>query len=644
MYKGLRDNLLNICANILDSQEYQLVNLALQEAKKLHEGQKRKSGEEYIVHPLNTALEIAKLNLGYECAAAALLHDVIEDCGVDYNYIEQKFGKVIADLVDGVTKISELSHNSNKRYTEDMQSLRKFLIASSKDVRVLIIKLSDRLHNMRTISALKVDKQVEYSDETLKVYVPLAEYIGLGVWKRELEDIAFKIKEYDKYNYIDSILKRNSKSYEKTIKSITTDLDSILKESGLKNYRVIGRVKSIHSIYGKLERLKEEEKIIEVKEENILQLKDLLGISIITEEGEIECYKILGTVHSFFEHVSEDFDDYIAKPKPNGYRALQTTVLFKGKKCEVQIKTEAMHSINEYGPASHIAYKLQGKRNASSTSQYYWIKNLNDWSDKKKRGGTFSLNLFGTSVFVITPKGKVMELERGSTVVDFAFKLHTDVGNQMTGAKVNSCIVTLDYELKNGDVIEIITSKSVKKPSLEWIDFAKGESTKKKIRKNVLELKKDMVITRGREGIRTYINNKLKIDWLLLDSSLMFDVMKEFGVEDVDKFYYMVGMKNIAKRDVLKLLVKKLNIKIGKASKRKRKKSVDSATPSAPITVDGLQKVDYKISGCCKPVYGDDIVGIVTLYDGLKIHRVVCENVKRIEKHRYLKAWWNKTK
>jgi GTP pyrophosphokinase len=633
--QSLIEKILTKCRE--NKYDLEMIQKGLNEAIELHKTHFRKSGEPYIIHPLSVALEIANLGLGVDSVVAAFLHDTIEDCDIDKEYISIRFNNTIANLVEGVTKLDELADNSLKRYTE-LLNVRKLLISASDDIRVLLIKLADRLHNMRTIDGLKPHRQIEYAEETLKVYVPLAEYIGIGKWKRELEDISFRKKEPETYLRIQNAIEEDKRVHDKILDKLLHKInDIVISNDDLDIQKVYGRVKSIFSIYNKIEKQFKEGKLASIEDLDISKIKDLVGISIILNSDEIACYKVLGLVHANFEHSSKDFDDYIARPKKNGYRSLQTTIYFENSTIEVQIKTSAMHDVNEFGPASHLAYKLSGKRNATADNKYSWIKNLNLWKTDENDETKYNLNAFSDKIFVITPRGRVMELPKGATVIDFAYHIHSEVGNNCLGAKINNHIGKVDTVLENGDVVEILTSKSPKKPSLEWINIAFTSSTKSKIRKALTEHEKEFVISKGKEIIREYTLKIIKLEWLTIDSGIIKYVISEFGCKDIDQFYGRIFNNNISKKDVVKVLIKKLNI-------QREDTSVFIETKVKPIKsdiiIEGEKDLEYKIAGCCKPLKGDEIIGIITLMDGLKIHRKQCPNLKYLDEKRRLEAVW----
>lgn len=629
--------------------DLKFIQKAIDEATELHKEQFRRSGDPYILHPLAVAYEIITLDLEEDAVAAALLHDTIEDCDITKEVIAERFNPTVALLVEGVTKLDELADNSIQRYTE-LMNLRKLIISSSSDIRVLLIKLADRLHNMRTISTLnpkKPERKIEYSDETLKVYVPLAEYIGIGKWKKELEDIAFQNREPEIYKLIKDQIEKDQRVYSNILDQLISDLNKVFKGQKL-SVKVYGRIKSVYSTYRKVIKHIEEGKINNPEELNISKIKDLLAASVVLDSDEIDCYKVLGLIHSKFEHLSKDFDDYIAKPKPNGYRAIQTTILYKGNTAEIQIKTTEMHEVNEFGPASHVAYKLSGKRNANASSQFSWIRNLTLWregkKDEVKDENVYKFKAFEDKIFVITPKGKVIELPKDSTPIDFAYLIHSDVGNRFIGAKINGQIGKADTKLQNGDLVEVLTSKNLKRPSAEWIQYALLSSTKQKIRRTLTIHEKEEKIQKGKEIISSYIMKSIKVDWFTIDSGLIRYVLGELGCTDIDQFYQGINFGNISKRDVLKLLIKKLNIQRPEeslSSEEEISHIKENIKNLGGISVEGMNDLEYKQAGCCMPIEGDAIIGLVTLRDGLKIHRKKCPNIISIEDKRILQAEWN---
>jgi GTP pyrophosphokinase len=616
------------------------ISEALAFAEFLHKDHFRKSGEPYIIHPIEVALKILDLKIGQEAVIAAILHDTLEDTEITYEEIKSKYGEEVAFLVQGVTKIASITENSLNRYPE-LDNLRRFVIASSKDIRVILIKLADRLHNMQTISALKPERQITYSDETLKVYVPLAEYIGVGKWKREIEDIAFKTKSPQIYEQLNKLIRNDARIHAKLNDYFINDIQKLLKKFNINYSKIYGRVKSAYSLHKKILRKAESEEL-EISKFDISKIRDLIGNSILIDGDAIECYKALGVIHGNFSFSEKDFSDYIAKPKPNGYRSIHTIVEYKGRTCEIQIKTLEMHEVNEFGPASHIAYKISGRKNAPSTNKFNWVKNLTLWKDNEdKNRNKFELNIFDNRVFALTPKGKIIELEKGSTPIDFAYAIHSQIGNNFTGVKINDSIAKANTIIKNGDIVEILTSKQDKNPSLEWLNFAKQNSTKSKIKKITTQLEKELLIEKGKNDLSNYLKDKIKIDWLTLDSPTISKLIKKLEVETIDNFYTFVANESLQKKKVMQALIEILNIDTNELTRPKPKKEVSENNFHQKVSICGINDLDFKIAGCCNPTSKDHIVGIITLRDGLKIHKRNCKKLIDFPENRLLDAKWD---
>ncbi len=610
---------------------------AIKFADEAHRGQVRKSGEEYFIHPLNVALSIAEIDLGLDAVIASLLHDVIEDTSVTYAEIEAKFGATVSKLVEGVTKITNIAHDSNTRYS-DIQNLRRFLIATTKDIRVLLIKLADRLHNMKTVTSLKQEKIIENCDETLKVYVPLAEYIGIGKWKRELEDIAFYHVYNKEYEFIQNKLLHDKEENQSLLTDFIGKVEELLVREKIKFEKIYGRIKSVASIYRKVHKYIGEGKGEDLNTFDFNEIKDFFAISIILKKDIFECYHVLGLVHSNWNFSEHNFDDYISRPKRNGYTSIHTIVEHNGREIEVHIKTGEMHYSNEFGPASHIAYKIANKRNVKSTNSYKWIHNLNDWSKGLEDDSKFALNLFSDKVFAITPRGKIIELNKGSCVIDFAFAVHTEIGYRFIRAKVNGQNVKVDYIVENGDVIEILTSKSRKYPSEEWLKLVKESETKKRISAALRIKDRDVRIETAKESLRKYILESIKLDWLNIDSNVINHTINNFDCEDINILYEKIAFGKVQKLEVLRFVVRALNLQ---DTLHKKLAPMNITTVCATkVTIEGLKGLPFKSAKCCSPEITAEIVGIVTLREGLKIHRNNCKSLNEYPENRILKAEW----
>ncbi|MCX8034759.1 MAG: RelA/SpoT family protein [Candidatus Dojkabacteria bacterium] len=636
----LKQELLNVCTE--KGYDINLIIKVFNEAYKLHEGQLRKSGDPYIVHPMRVSIDIAKLGISEEAVAASLLHDTIEDCNVDKKYIAEKFGWEIATLVDGVTKVDAIADRSLERYSE-FDNLRKLIIRSVQDIRILLIKLADRLDNMRTIDALKPEKQQRYAIETLNVYVQLCEYIGIHSWKRELEDIAFFKKDPLLYHNIKRVVQEEIKINPSTLAKIIQKVDELIKINNISfPYRIFGRIKSVYSIYNKIHKYIREGKIKEFDLDKINRIKDLIAISVVINGEPKDCYTILGIVHQNLDYLPGEFDDYIAKPKPNGYKSLQTTIQYGHHFVEIQIKTEDMHHYNEFGPASHIAYKLANRKHVHANTEYKWTEDLNKWS----QGIDYSINLFDDRIFVITPKGKIIELEKGSTPIDFAYAIHTAVGNNFIGAKVNNSHVKMNYVLNNADIVEIITSKTNKKPSLSWLEIARMKSTKDKIRSEYRKfVQKEELINIGKIKLDFVLNEHFTLSWKKITTQNKEKIIQKLNLDSEETLFVRIAqglIKNRTLESIIKETISQDNHNIFKSSKQDNRSTNITGKTNKTIIIDGLENSEYQFAKCCKPIFGDDIIAVVTRFSGIKIHRSVCPNIANLENNRKLNCRWIK--
>ncbi|MCL4392803.1 HD domain-containing protein [Patescibacteria group bacterium] len=552
--------------------DFPLLKNAYSRASIAHSNTFRNTGEEYIYHPLAVANILVSLKLDGNTIIAAILHDIIEDTDITLDNIKEEFGEDIARIVDGVTKISRLTDNSDSD-NQNFENVRKFLIASSEDIRIVILKLVDRLHNIYTIRGLPKTKQKSYAKETMNIYSPLAEYLGMNSLKAQLDDICFSILCRKEYHIIQSFLEKEIKDFEifsdKFINHIKKELDK-----NLVHYEIFGRRKNIYSIYKKVLRLNGYFDI-----SYISKLNDLIAFTILVDNVEM-CYKTLGIIHTLFQYISSEFDDYIARPKPNGFKTLQTSVYaFDDRIVEIQIKTYEMHEYNEYGPASHIAYKLKGNSSSNISNKFLWIKNLVLWRNNDNHS---DLDIFKNRIYVLTPKGFVKELEKDSTPIDFAYMVHTQVGNSMIGAKVNGKMVSLDYKLQTGDVVEILVSKNKFLAHSDWVDIAKMSSVKQKIRRFLREKEDTSKIEEVKEEVHTSPISKIKI------------------------------------------------IKKEKASKQ------------IGINIEGVNDIPTKFAKCCNPMPFDKILGYISMEGTVIIHKNTCSNVADIAKDKFVKAQWDK--
>lgn len=606
-----------------EEEEKELITKAVEMAEYAHEGDFRKSGEPFITHPIEVAKILATLKLDVVTIISGILHDAVEDSNgkVTLDDIKQEFGKEIALIVDGVTKVSKINapigEMDKKKKSETIQ---KMLFAMAEDVRVIFVKLADRLHNMRTIQYVdNVEKRRYKALETLEVYAPIAHKLGIHVIKWELEDLSFKVLYPKEYYMLKDLVAEKKKEREERTKEYVNQLKLALKENGIKA-RVEGRYKHYYSIWKKM---KEKHKSFE-------EIYDLIGVRAIVKDVQT-CYTALGVVHQIWVPLPGRFKDYIAAPKSNGYKSIHTTVITQyGEPLEIQIRDENMHNEAEYGLIAHWIYK---EKNVDLKQK--WLLQLLDWRKEILHGSTNLSELKNElqldEVFVLTPKGEIVHMPVGSTVIDFAYAIHTEIGHHFAGAKVNGKIVQIDYKLKNGDVVEILVNKSSKGPSLGWLKYAKSPRTKAKIRRFFREKEKEKLIELGKDVFRK-LSKRLNISIeKLLENEKIVNFLKSHNLT-VEEFYTRIGEGSITFNDLLELIERKSEKIVKKRSKTKKKaKNI--------VKIDGISNIDIRIAKCCLPVPGDEIVG-VSSRKGITIHRVSCKNIKDIDENRLFKAEW----
>lgn len=652
----LYQDLINRVRKYHPSDDISLIEKAYQTAYNAHRDQVRKSGEPYIIHPLCVAIILADLELDKETIAAGLLHDVVEDTIMTDEEIEKEFGSDVALLVDGVTKLQQLQFTGdNDGKTPDKlevqaENLRKMFLAMAKDIRVILIKLADRLHNMRTLKHMPPEKQQRIARETLDIYAPIAQRLGISKIKVELDDLSLKYLEPEVYyDLVDKIAIRKSER-EKYIQNIVDEVGRHIENAGIKA-QIDGRIKHFFSIYKKM---KNQDKTID-------QIYDLFAVRIIVGTVK-DCYAALGVIHEMYKPIPGRFKDYIAMPKANMYQSLHTTLIgLSGQPFEIQIRTFEMHKAAEFGIAAHWKYKeaSDGKRvEEQEEEKLVWLRQILEWqrdmSDNKEFMNLLKsdLDLFSDSVYCFTPTGDVKNLPAGSTPIDFAYNIHSAVGNKMIGARVNGKLVTIDYEIKNGDRIEILTSQNSKGPSRDWLNVVKSTQAKSKINqwfKN--ELKEDNII-KGKELIAAYCKAKSVNTLEIMKPEYMNAIMKKYGFKDWDSVYAAVGHGGLKEGQIVNKMQelyekehkKKLSdeevlaaVAEGMHTKPIRAKSGSS------IVVKGIHDVAVRFSKCCSPVPGDEIVGFVTRGRGVSIHRTDCINVinmPEMERVRLIDAEW----
>ena len=621
------------------------IEKAYQVAKEAHKEQKRKSGEPYIVHPLCVAIILAELEMDKETIIAGMLHDVVEDTSVTLDEIKEQFGEDVALLVDGVTKLTRLSWDGDKVEMQ-AENLRKMFLAMAKDIRVIIIKLADRTHNMRTLQYMKPEKQKEKSRETLDIYAPLASRLGISKLKIELDNLALSYLEPEKYKKLVEDIDRRKEAREDYIKSIVEEVKEHLVNAGIKA-DVYGRVKHHFSIYKKML----------VQQKTLDEIYDLFAVRVLVETVQ-DCYAVLGIIHEMYTPVPGRFKDYIAMPKPNMYQSLHTTLIGKsGTPFEIQIRTYEMHRIAEYGIAAHWKYKEGGQSGLSSEEEKLsWLRQILEWQKEMSDNDEFlssiksGLSLFTENVYCFTPGGDVKTLPKGSTPIDFAYSIHSAVGNRMVGARANGKLVTIDYVIQNGDRIEIITSQNSKGPSRDWLKLVKSTQARNKINQWFREQNKEDNLLRGKEMLEKYCKGRGLVYTELLQTDYVEKVMRKYGFRDWDSVVAAVGHGGLKEGQVInKLLDEKRKAERLQITDEEvmqavadNKKPVVKRTRSG-IVVEGLNDLAVHFSKCCNPIPGDEIVGFVTRGRGVSIHRTDCVNIlnlPEVERTRLLDAEW----
>ena len=638
------DSLLEIASKHLPPADLEVIKKAYEMAEVAHRGQLRMSGDPYIQHPLATAVTIASLRMDAALIAAGILHDVPEDTGRPLALIEEQFGPEVAKLVDGVTKLSRVrwvpkeqsgeGTVKEKRRVDDQayraENVRKMFLAMADDVRVVLVKLADRLHNMKTLGFLPPEKRRRIAQETLEIYAPLANRLGIWQIKWQLEDLAFRHLEPVKYKEIAGSIKSRRAARERYISRVEAVLEEELKKAAIPA-DISGRPKHIYSIYRKMER----------QGTDISQIYDLQAVRIIV--GEVrDCYTVLGIVHSLWHPLPGQFDDYIASPNESMYQSLHTTVLcLDAKPLEIQIRTREMHQLAEYGVASHWRYKEGVKKDAKFDAKIAWLRKLMDWQQDMMIGAqefvdSLRTDVFQDQVYVFTPKGEIKELTAGATPLDFAYRVHTDVGHRCVGGKVNGRLVSLDYQLKNGDIVEILTSKSSRGPSRDWLNpnlnYIKTIHARDKIRQWFKKQQRDENIARGREMLEKELK-RLGLDFGKLD-----EVASAFKYEKSDDFLAAVGYGDIDTHQVAQ--------RLSPAPVEEELPPTVAAIPIADtrgIQVQGVGDLLTRLARCCNPVPGDPIVGFITRGKGVTVHRTDCPSViNEDEPERLVKVEWGR--
>ena len=617
-------------------------------AKQHHGEQRRKSGELYITHPLAVAQIVAEeLHLDSESIEAALLHDVIEDTDATYDDVAKLTSPTVADLVEGVSKLTRIQYATKE--DEQMENLRKMLIAMSKDIRVILIKISDRLHNMRTMEYQTPAKQKQKSLETMEIYAPIAHRLGMQRMKWELEDLSLKYLDPIGYDEIVSKLDAKRPEYDALMSRTQAQIDQRLNEMGIKHI-VYGRMKHPYSIYRKMFS----------QNKSLDEIFDLFAFRVVVDTVS-DCYNVLGVIHDLYKPILGRFKDYIGTPKPNGYQSLHTTVMGnEGIPFEVQIRTTEMHEIAEYGVAAHWKYKQNGQ-GAGTEGKYEWVRRLlenQEGADAEEFIHSLKVDMFSDEVFVFTPNGDVINLPAGATPIDFAYTIHSAVGNHMTGAKVNGRIVQFDYHLRNGDVVEVMTSKSAHGPSRDWVKIARSSNARSKIRQWFKREKRDENIVNGRQSFESELKRTGVTLKELTNEENLSNVLKKLSYNSLDDMYAAIGYGGISalkvmgrlREDIQRILhqhqtERQAEVPVADQPQQTRPAVPQRAKGEQGIVVEGLTNCLVKFSKCCTPVPGDDIVGFITRGYGISVHRADCPNAdparrKPEEAGRWIKVSW----
>ncbi|MGX7030377.1 RelA/SpoT family protein [Vagococcus zengguangii] len=644
------DEIIKLVSKYMNPEHVAFVKKASDFAETAHEGQVRKSGEKYIIHPIQVAGILAELRMDPYTVATGFLHDVVEDTDVTLEQLTEEFGETVSMLVDGVTKLGKIKYKSHEEQLAENH--RKMLMAMSKDLRVIMVKLADRLHNMRTLKHLREDKQRRIAKETIEIYAPLAHRLGISRIKWELEDTALRYINPQQYYRIVSLMNSKRDEREAYIDGTVNQIREATEELGIYG-QIYGRPKHIYSIYCKMRDQKKE----------FEEIYDLLAIRVLVDTIK-DCYAVLGAIHTKWKPMPGRFKDYIAMPKANMYQSLHTTVIGpKGNPVEIQIRTHEMHEIAEFGVAAHWAYK-EGKTDKveenSEAKQLSWFRELIELQDESTNASDFMEgvkgDIFKDKVYVFTPKGDVTELPQGSGPLDFAYNVHTEVGNKTTGAKVNGKMVPLDYKLKNGDIIEVLTSANSFGPSRDWINLVTTSRAKNKIRRFFKEQDRDFNIAKGKEMLEKQLHSlDFNVKEVLSKANIQ-EVLEKYHFNSEDEMYAVIGNGEVTPLTMANRFTEderrkreetKKQEKMEEMLKQPPKKEADvmKVRHEGGIVIQGVENLLVRISGCCNPVPGDDIVGYITKGRGVSIHRKDCPNVSNSEEaqQRLIEVEWEDT-
>jgi len=619
-----------------------IVEKAYEWAARLHEGQLRKSGEPYLSHPIEVAYILTQMKLDLPTIAAGLLHDAVEDSQISIDEIKREFGEEVAFIVDGVTKLKSIPGSIDK-FSKQAESLKKIILAMSKDLRVILVKLADRLHNMRTLEYQPEHKRLRIAKETLEIYAPLAGRLGIDWVKCELEDLSFKYLYPEEYKRLKIEVEKRVREAQDYVEEVKKILEDLLQKNNIKG-RVLGRVKHLYSVYKKLQKYN-------LTIDELDQIYDLIGFRIIVNTVE-ECYKTLGLVHALWTPIPGRFKDYINLPKPNMYQSLHTTVLGpNSRKVEIQIRTEYMDKIANEGIAAHFLYK-EGILTSKHEHYKYleWLNKLIELQKELKHPREFleslKLDLFPDEIYVFTPKGDVITLPVGATPLDFAYAIHTEVGNKCVRAFVNEKLVPLDYKLQTGDIVRIETSP-YQKPSRDWLKIVVTGRARSRIKQWFKREEKGKLINLGKELLNKELKKyKLSLNTFIEETQKDLTFLEDFNIKDSNELFYLIGSAKISAKHIAKVFAEKKGVIISeeetieKISKEAFEGKPIFEPPKDIIVVEGAKDILFHLAQCCKPIPGDEIVGYITRGKGISVHRVDCPNLKDLDPERFIEVNW----